>query len=179
MIGRQLVTGISAARCVFPIPFPYHCMDAFSLPPCPPVQVQFQKKLQDLFEMEPARIRAHYRTWVASGDKRSQGHNRALLPGVFFFLVCFAPSFDWSMPPLSLAPSLIVACGAEADVLDLCCGICGGYRYSKDKAEALLSQEEGCAPSGEYWFASMCVSPHTGYTCTRVLYPLVPVSPTF
>ena len=96
---------------------------------------------------------------------------------VCFFLFCFAPSLDWSMPPLSLAASLIVACGAEADVLDLCFGIRGEYRFGKDKAEALLAQEEGCAPSGEYWFASMCVSAHAGYTCTRVLYPLVPPCP--
>ena len=58
MIGRQQVTGISAARCVFPIPFVCHCVYEFSLSPCPHVQVRFQKKLQDLFEMEPERIRA-------------------------------------------------------------------------------------------------------------------------
>ena len=109
-------------------------------------------------------------------------------------------SFDSSMSPLSLAASLIVACGAEAGVLDLCCGIRGEYRYGKDKAEALLAQEKGCAPSGEYWFASMCtfVLPAPGtrvpafctrlfpripdvlesrYTCTRILYPLVPPCP--
>ena len=68
MIGRQQVTGISAARCVFPIPFVCYCVYEFSLSPCPHVQVRFQKKLQDLFEMEPARIRAHYRTCLASGD---------------------------------------------------------------------------------------------------------------
>ena len=102
------------------------------------------------------------------------------------------------MPPLSLAASLVAACGAEADVLDLCCGIRGEYRYGKDRAEALNAQEEACAPSGEYWFASMCpvcaqcllgtrvptfctrlfpVVPNVlerGYTCTRGLYPLVP-----
>ena len=78
------------------------------------------------------------------------------------------------MPPLSLAAFLIVACGAEADVLHLCCGIRGEYRNGKDRAEALLAQEEGCAPSSEYSFASMCVSAHAKYTCTRVLYPLVP-----
>ena len=97
-------------------------------------------------QLEAARIRAHYRTCLASGDKKSQGQNRAPLAGMFFFWrTCFAVSFDWSMSPLSLA-SLIVACGAEADVLDPCCGIRGEYHYGKDKAEALLAQEEGvCA----------------------------------
>ena len=75
--------------------------------------------------MEPARIRAHYRTCLASGDKKNQGQNRVLLAGMFFFLVDLGPLCDWSMPPLSLAASLIVACGAETDVLDLCCGIRG------------------------------------------------------
>ena len=105
MIGRQQVTGISAARCVFPIPFPCLCIYEFSLSPCPPVQVQFQRKLQDLFEMEPARIWAHYRTCLASGDKKSQGQNCALLAGTFFFgLFCpvvrlvHAPSVSCSIP---------------------------------------------------------------------------------
>ena len=70
VIGWQQVMGISAARCVFPIPFPCHCVHEFSLSPSPPAQVRFQKKLQDLFEMEPTRIRAHYRTCLASGTRK-------------------------------------------------------------------------------------------------------------
>ena len=85
VIGRQQVTGLSASRCVFPILFPCHCVYEFSLSPCPSAQVRFQKKLQDLFEMEPARIQAQYRPAGFWGDRKSQGQNRALVAGMFFF----------------------------------------------------------------------------------------------
>ena len=198
VIGRQQVTGISAARCVFPIPFPCHCIYEFSLSPCPPVHIRFQKKLQDLFEMEPARIRAHYRTCLASGDKKSQSQNRALLAGMFFFWFVL-PRRSIGPCPLCLlqhpssspaARRLMYWTSAVGSAASTATGRTRQKPCSLKRRGVRPRVNTGlqvcvCLPTPGTRVPAFCTRlfPRVrnvlerGYTCTRVLYPLVPPCP--
>ena len=68
----------------FHLSFPSDCVHQFSLSCCPPATANLEKTLQDLFEMQPAWIWAHYCNCLASGDKKGQGQARALLAGMLF-----------------------------------------------------------------------------------------------